>query len=62
MITYEAYIPLPPDDNQPKNYNHLVSTAVKDTLETQPELKRCAIQEKLLIWHQRLAHMPLKTL
>jgi hypothetical protein len=62
MTECKAYLPLPLDNNQPTHYDQLVPTAVSDPLEAQPDLKRCTIQEELLIWHQRLAHMPFKSI
>jgi hypothetical protein len=62
MRAYEAYLPLPSNYNQPTHYDQLVATAVNNTLEAQPYLKRCIIQDKLLIWHQILAHILSKNL
>jgi hypothetical protein len=62
MKAYKAYLPLTSHNNQPTHYDQLVPTAVSNTLEAQPNLKSCTIQEELIIWNQRLSHMPFKNL
>jgi hypothetical protein len=58
---YKAFIPT---EYKLGNRHPHISTpsATDDNMEDQPRLNSCDPEEELLLWHQRLAHMPFKNL
>jgi hypothetical protein len=58
---YNAFIPKEYELSDTHQHISIINT-IDDEMEVQPKLNRCDSEKELLLWHQRLAHMPFKVL
>jgi GAG-pre-integrase domain len=58
---YKAFIPAEYELHEKRQHISIAST-MDEAMEEQPQLNRCDLEEELLLWHQRFAHMPINIL